>query len=88
MEDIAGWSAVQRKIGARLPLSTSGMKSIGGAGWSWSGRTTGSSLSLRRIVSDLLLAIREVDEVIVRKSNSLRDFGSGGARCHVMGSAT
>jgi len=43
------------------------MKSIGRAGRSWSGRTIESSLSLRNnpwILSDLLLIIREVNEVI------------------------
>jgi len=51
-----------------VPLSDSatqrgGTKSIGGARRSWSGRTTESSLSLGWC-PDLLLAIREVDEVI------------------------
>jgi hypothetical protein len=38
------------------------------------------------MVSDLLLAIREVDEVIhlEEKNCRSRDFASGGARCHVI----
>lgn len=55
-------------------------KSICGAGRSWPGRTTESLLLFRKhpwVESDLLLAIREVDEVIHLQEELW--FGSGGA---------
>lgn len=58
---------------------------LGGAGWA-------EQLSHRChkkqpwMVSDLLLAIREVDEVnsFAGRNCGLRDFASGGVRCHVI----
>jgi hypothetical protein len=48
-----------------LPLSGGRTKSIGRAGWSWSGRTTESSLLLRKSLVWSLAAIHLREEIVV-----------------------
>jgi hypothetical protein len=67
------------------PVSVGRARSIGEAGWCWSGRTTGSSLSFRTNGWCPDLACEKLMRLLFyRKTIVVQVFESGGARCHVI----